>query len=252
MARGLRFCRCLVRTCGVALIARPCSQRRRGALREPTTPLACGRSVRRAQRGVSPCVRRSPGLVRPWAKPAAPARHLTARSRRGRPCEREVLGRPSRGGRVRRDQPGRDGKALREVLVRLRRPDRRPRADARTRGAGAAVAADRPEPHLRPRHEHGWPGDAAPRRAASSSLAGAVAMDSVTDLGRRYGQLPKVPCDPSASSARMPYGHVLQRTMEWRSVARPTRNRVRTSAERAERWGRSPLGRPAPGVVVER
>jgi pimeloyl-ACP methyl ester carboxylesterase len=45
-------------------------------------------------------------------------------------------------------------------------------------------------------------------------LAGAVAMDSVTDLGRRYDQLPEVPC---AEACRRrwgrPYGRVLQAAM---------------------------------------
>jgi poly(3-hydroxybutyrate) depolymerase len=45
-------------------------------------------------------------------------------------------------------------------------------------------------------------------------LAGAAAMDSVTDLARRYGQLPDVPC-PAGCMKRWgkPYGIVLQSTM---------------------------------------
>jgi pimeloyl-ACP methyl ester carboxylesterase len=45
-------------------------------------------------------------------------------------------------------------------------------------------------------------------------LAGAVAMDSVTNLGRRYHQLPDVPCN-AACLERWggPYGHVLQAAM---------------------------------------
>jgi poly(3-hydroxybutyrate) depolymerase len=45
-------------------------------------------------------------------------------------------------------------------------------------------------------------------------LAGAAAMDSVTDLARRYGQLPEIPCN-AACHARwaMPYGVALQSAM---------------------------------------
>jgi pimeloyl-ACP methyl ester carboxylesterase len=45
-------------------------------------------------------------------------------------------------------------------------------------------------------------------------LAGAVAMDSVTNLSRRYHQLPEVPCD-AACLERWggPFGHVLQASM---------------------------------------
>jgi pimeloyl-ACP methyl ester carboxylesterase len=45
-------------------------------------------------------------------------------------------------------------------------------------------------------------------------LAGAVAMDSVTDLARRYGQLPDVPCsEPCRRRWGGPYGRVLQAAM---------------------------------------
>jgi poly(3-hydroxybutyrate) depolymerase len=45
-------------------------------------------------------------------------------------------------------------------------------------------------------------------------LAGAVAMDSVTDLARRYGQLPRVPCNASCRRRwGRPYGRVLQAAM---------------------------------------
>jgi len=45
-------------------------------------------------------------------------------------------------------------------------------------------------------------------------LAGAAAMDSVTDLARRYGQLPGVPCnDRCLSRWGRPYGRVLQAAM---------------------------------------
>jgi pimeloyl-ACP methyl ester carboxylesterase len=45
-------------------------------------------------------------------------------------------------------------------------------------------------------------------------LAGAAAMDSVTDLGRRYRQLPGVPCnDHCLARWGRPYGHVLQAAM---------------------------------------
>ena len=45
-------------------------------------------------------------------------------------------------------------------------------------------------------------------------LAGAVAMDSVTDLARRYGQLPGVPCNPACLQRwGAPFGRVLQATL---------------------------------------
>ena len=45
-------------------------------------------------------------------------------------------------------------------------------------------------------------------------LAGAVAMDSVTDLGRRYHQLPSIPCDSTCLGRYgMPYGRVVQATL---------------------------------------
>jgi pimeloyl-ACP methyl ester carboxylesterase len=45
-------------------------------------------------------------------------------------------------------------------------------------------------------------------------LAGAVAMDSVTDLARRYGQLPGVPCnDRCLARWGKPFGRVLQGAM---------------------------------------
>ena len=111
MAHGLGFRRCLLRTCGVAVIASAVlaiSARKLGRIRRCDPRVAD--LVRRPQRCLSARLRRSPGLVRPGTKPAAPPRHLTARPRRRRPCKRQVLGRPAgRGQRVRGDQPGRDG-----------------------------------------------------------------------------------------------------------------------------------------------
>ena len=45
-------------------------------------------------------------------------------------------------------------------------------------------------------------------------LAGAAALDSVTDLARRYRQIPELPCSSSCLARwGMPYGSVLQSTM---------------------------------------
>ena len=83
----------------------------------------------------------------------------------------------------------------RALLVGLGRPDRRPGADAGDRAAHAAVAADRPQPDLRVRRQHGRPGDAAPARAGIRSLlAGAAAFDSVADFARQYRSFPRSPC----------------------------------------------------------
>ena len=60
-------------------------------------------------------------------------------------------------------------------------------------------------------------------------LAGAAALDSVTDLPRRYGQLPDVPCDKACMKRwGKPYGLVLQAAMreEVGELRRPRRGRT--------------------------
>jgi pimeloyl-ACP methyl ester carboxylesterase len=53
-------------------------------------------------------------------------------------------------------------------------------------------------------------------------LAGAAALDSVTDLARRYGQLPQVPCSRSCVERwGKPYGAVLQSTLAREVGGRP-------------------------------
>ncbi len=75
-------------------------------------------------------------------------------------------------------------------------------------------------------------------------LAGAAAMDSVTDLGRRHGQLPELPCD-SRCLARWgkPTGVVLQSTMEREVGGAPTSSRrayeSRSALSQARRIARS-------------
>ena len=136
-----------------------------------------------------------PGLVRARQQPAAPGRDLPARPRRHRALERRLLRPAPRGRPLRRDQPGRHGPAAEELLVRCPRPDRRPGADARARrgarcrGCGSTARGSM-------RSAAAW---AARRRCCSSRatrdlLAGAAALDSVTDLARRYHQLPQLPC----------------------------------------------------------
>jgi pimeloyl-ACP methyl ester carboxylesterase len=54
-------------------------------------------------------------------------------------------------------------------------------------------------------------------------LAGAAAMDSVTDLPRRYSQLPGLPCDPVCLKKwGKPYGFVLQAAMRREVGGTPT------------------------------
>ena len=56
-------------------------------------------------------------------------------------------------------------------------------------------------------------------------LAGAAAMDSVTDLSRRYSQLLTVPCDGKCLKQwRKPYGYVLQAAMRREVGGSPTEN----------------------------
>jgi pimeloyl-ACP methyl ester carboxylesterase len=56
-------------------------------------------------------------------------------------------------------------------------------------------------------------------------LAGAAAMDSVTDLTRRYGQLLTVPCDRKCMTKwGKPYGYVLQAAMRREVGGTPSEN----------------------------
>jgi hypothetical protein len=80
-----------------------------------------------------------------------------------------------------------------DTVVTVRNPplglqgaDRRPGEDALDRRAHAALAADRRASDLRHRRVDGRARDAAPARSASDLLAGAVAIDAVTNFYRRY------------------------------------------------------------------
>jgi dipeptidyl aminopeptidase/acylaminoacyl peptidase len=56
-------------------------------------------------------------------------------------------------------------------------------------------------------------------------LAGAVAMDSVTDLSRRYGQMPETECDASClRHYGRPYGQILQQKLAQEVGGGPSRN----------------------------
>ena len=62
-------------------------------------------------------------------------------------------------------------------------------------------------------------------------LAGAAAMDSVTDLTRRYGQLLTVPCDRKCLKKwGKPYGYILQAAMRREVGGSPTENPARVRA----------------------
>jgi pimeloyl-ACP methyl ester carboxylesterase len=75
-------------------------------------------------------------------------------------------------------------------------------------------------------------------------LAGAAAMDSVTDLGRRYAQLPQLPCDARCLARwHKPTGVVLQETMA-REVGgtpatKPAAYAARSALDRAAAIARS-------------
>jgi pimeloyl-ACP methyl ester carboxylesterase len=71
-------------------------------------------------------------------------------------------------------------------------------------------------------------------------LAGAVAMDSVTDLARRYSQLPGVPCNPACLEHwGRPYGHVLQATMRKEVGGSPDENPAAYAARSARSQARA-------------
>ena len=64
-------------------------------------------------------------------------------------------------------------------------------------------------------------------------LAGAAALDSVTDLARRHGQLPDLPCSESCAARwGKSYGTVLQSTLE-REVGGSPSEQARAYAERS-------------------
>ena len=168
--------------------------------------------VQRPQRSGATRVCRSPGLVRAPAEPTASRGHLSPRSRRRRALEREVLGGSACRRRVRGDQPGRDGSAIRAVLVRLLGTDRRPRANARHRGPSPPVAAPRPRAGLRARDEHGRPGDAAPRRASSATPRGRGGDGLCHRSGPAVPPAPRGALQPDVSRALgKPYGSVCSR-----------------------------------------
>jgi pimeloyl-ACP methyl ester carboxylesterase len=75
-------------------------------------------------------------------------------------------------------------------------------------------------------------------------LAGAAAMDSVTDLGRRYGQLPQLPCDARCLARwGQPTGVVLQSAMRREVGADPATDArayaARSALSQARRIARS-------------
>jgi hypothetical protein len=65
-------------------------------------------------------------------------------------------------------------------------------------------------------------------------------MDSVTDLSRRYGQLPDLPCDATCSKRwGKPYGLVLQRAMREEVGGTPSTSPMRYEARSASAWART-------------
>lgn len=71
-------------------------------------------------------------------------------------------------------------------------------------------------------------------------LAGAAAMDSVTDLSRRYGQLPDLSCDAKCLRRwGKPYGLVLQRAMREEVGGTPSSSPARYDARSASAWAQT-------------
>ena len=71
-------------------------------------------------------------------------------------------------------------------------------------------------------------------------LAGAAAMDSVTDLSRRYDQLPGVPCDAKCLKRwGKPYGLVLQAAMREEVGGTPSSSPTRYAARSASDFART-------------
>ena len=71
-------------------------------------------------------------------------------------------------------------------------------------------------------------------------LAGAAAMDSVTDLTRRYHQLPGVPCDAKCLKRwGKPYGLVLQAAMREEVGGAPSDSLKRYAARSASAYART-------------
>ena len=145
------------------------------------------------------------------------------------------------------------GAAAEELLLRRARPDRRPRADARARRRGAAVAADRPLADLRAREQHGRPGDAAARRPAPSA---ARRRRRARLRHRPRAPLPPAAAAPLCAELRGALGQAVRHrppvhARAARSAARPQeRARALRRAERAQpgpRRSRAPACRSRSG-----
>jgi poly(3-hydroxybutyrate) depolymerase len=71
-------------------------------------------------------------------------------------------------------------------------------------------------------------------------LAGAAAMDSVTNLSRRYGQLPDLSCDATCLRRwGKPYGLVLQKAMRDEVGGTPSASPKRYDARSAHAWAQT-------------
>ena len=123
--------------------------------------------------------------------------------------------------------------------------------------ARAALAAHRPA-RGSTRSAAAW---AARRRCCSSPgipglLAGAAALDSVTDLARRYDQMPQLPCaERCLERWGKPYGVVLQSTLAPRGRRRRRRRRRPRTPREAASARRASIAcsrRAAPDLVEHR
>ena len=153
-----------------------------------------------------------PGLVRAARQPAAPARDLAARSRRDRAAPTSTSSATSPASAASRSSAPTGwaaGSTASRTATQARSTTSRSCRTPRVRAL--PVAADRQLAHLRARKQHGRPGDGAARRAASAPARRSRAMDSVTNLARRYRQMADLPCGATCRSASpLPPGRQLQ------------------------------------------
>ena len=192
MAPRLGFCRCLFRTCGVALIAvrRPChGTGQLGGIRR--TRFVCGGSPIPPTTG---CRGRRTSFFQPGTGPGEahrfPSSSLrTAAAATGVQTRGSGATSPPSGGSRSMNPDGMGRRFEKFSYGYTGQIDDLARMPDLVVG-GAPVAADRPRSHLRPRDEHGGPGDAPPRRAPPSAVARRRCH------GRRHR--PRSPLQPAA------------------------------------------------------
>src|SRR5581483_253203 len=136
--------------------------------RPPRAGASLGDRLPRVERCRTDRLRAAPGLVFAPPESFVAAGDLAAWTRDRGAGQPALLGRATGIRTFRRRQPGGPGPRPDPLLLGLEAADRRPRADAGRADAEAPMGAHRPAPRLRGRQQHGWAGNAAPRRALSA------------------------------------------------------------------------------------